>query len=327
MRRKDGRFLRRMEAIASGLGMLALSGCVTAPRPVASMEEATRLFALPGSGQLLPPDFAELDEIELRIAIRAPIRFYARLVDPEGNPIAGAQVRAIALNEMLPVYEFPYVTWTELPERVSGPSGDFQITGAQGAVLFLRVAHADFWPPNEGLLAFRIADRFRHPEDPPLPERSRDRLDIVLEPRPLEAAVLQFDTGAVRLAEGAEEVDLAIHGVHPYGVPPGEGFLRVRLLPEGGVELAAPGGGLQLAGEVRPRMVPENGYREVLILSSAESLARVPARLIYLLYFRTAEGHFGTAMVSLNRTGRFVRAYGVLNPHGSRYVEVSTDQR
>lgn len=258
----------------------------------------------------------------------APIAFYGKAQDQNGNPVPGANVRYSALDKF-------WQPGTKY-EGITDVNGFFSIAGIQGAALSVQVSKDGYdriYNQSDGSFSFGVPhdpqrDRQTPTKDAPTIFVLRKRAEA--EPM-LRISSRQFDVSR----QGAPtEVNLSTGKVGPAG----QGHLKVECWAENqGKELydwkcrvSVPGGGIVPRNAELDFEAPEDGYAaaDEITMTANNPQQRWSREAERQYFLKLADGRYARAKLTIytgDRTFFVLESY--LNPSGSRNLEYDPTRR
>jgi len=311
--------------VAAGLQ----SGCVTSAEQTASQSDIasySRSIADDDPLSNLDPESFFEDTL---VMVKTKIDFHGIVVDDDGNPIKDAKIQPTIFDRLVDPFEFTFFSFTNREPIVTGNNGRFKITGEEGAGMYVVVEIPGWAPVSSPRKLFVYAEGL----DQTLPFPTREApAEFRFEQRPPEAELRNIGTGALKLVEDGEPLELTLREIAPYGVEPGTGEAIIACertldnatpdaLFDWWCELTIPGGGMQDYLFEMER-APETGYQETGRLEYEASDPDWDDRADRELIIKFADGNYGYVTISMRMDGDFYVAFdGVWNPTGSTWLD------
>ncbi len=242
----------------------------------------------------------------------ARLSLYGKVVDQDGQPVAGADVK-------IGVADKPWDTGSSY-QRTTGPDGLFEITGVKGADIFARVEKEGYYAGNESRRLFQSGE---------MPTKDAPAIWKL------------YRKGAMEQLNHHDHTwtDLPMDGT-PVGydfktkkfVSAGQGQLRAEVKVEGSMQqrfswwyrISVPSGGLVRRAHEFDFVAPESGYVEVLEGRINATDFRWSAAFNGDYFIRLPNGTFGRVEFSVS-SGRdsfsFRIDHAAINPSGGRNLE------
>lgn len=310
-------------------GLVPLSGCV----PTAARDTESSADVATEQEILEVPDWMDhMARGDLRAlvdtVVTTPIDYHGRVIDQQGQPVAGAEISFSTFDHALTPFEFPFLGWSKHSPVTTGPDGRFALTGVKGAALYFRLAKKGWKTVGSENHYIRYADMWTYRNDHAIPSAEAPR-EFVMTPGALDDHFL-VESGAIRLPADGTEMALRLDRLTPYGVEPHEAQLvigcdvgprqpngrwnwqcRVRM-PEGS--------GVQFRHDLVVAQAPPNGYLPVLEFGQLADADRWDHRGERFLYVKLGEKpQFGHLAVRVRTAGElYVVLDGMVNATGSR---------
>jgi hypothetical protein len=247
---------------------------------------------------------------------QAPIEFFGKVVDENGNPVSGASVNFHWV-------EFPDENGNRSTNTESDAEGLFSLRGVCGPILTVLVSKEGYYPRRGGAHYGPLAAESFSP-DP------KDPVVFVLRkkgtPEPLVAINRSY-----QIPRGGTPVSINLETGN--AMTGRSGHLVVQCWTEDSGKrsgekydwrclITIPGGGLALTEEEFPFLAPENGYVPTteIVMPAARPDWKSDVELKF--YYRLADGRFGRMTFSMIAGGdHFCMIESFLNPTGSRNLE------
>jgi len=242
----------------------------------------------------------------------ARLSLYGKVVDQEGQPVAGAHVK-------IGVADKPWDSGSSY-QRTTGPDGLFEITGVKGAGIYAEVEKEGYYAGKESRRILQSGE---------MPTKDAPAIWILYRKGALESLSHHDHTWTDMPMDGTPvEYDFNTKKF----VGAGQGQLRAEVKVEGSMQqrfswwyrISVPSGGLARRAHEFDFVAPESGYVEVLEgrINATDGDWRGAFNGDY--FIRLSNGSFGRVAFSVSR-GRdsfsFRIDHAAINPAGRRNLE------
>jgi hypothetical protein len=241
---------------------------------------------------------------------------YGRVIDQNGDPVAGADVQGNVLLET------SFVTsGTEVHTTTTDANGLFEFEGLHGLKLESRIVKAGYVSSGRG---------FRHPKAGQQSTPTDRETFVMWKLQGAEAMVHRQIFTKISSDNSPVEVNLTTGKAVKSN---GDMIVRFSRSPAGNVRgahcdwtltLEIQGGGLIEIHDPYPYKAPEDGYNETMSIASGPNLRSDSISVVRNFYFKMANGSFGRLTVDLSPNLPSPMGFGIgsyLNPSGSRNLE------
>lgn len=323
------RFSRLTVSVFATLWLALLSGCVTTAEQTAS-EKDIKTFE---RRVTLPAVFDEYDEEDLEPLVRemvdTPIEFHGRVTDEDGQPMADFEVRLLVFDRVVDPFEYPFVSFTQLPAVKSRRDGTFSVTGVRGAGLHVAVTKPGYKPVSPSRRIYLYAEPIQDAGEV-LPSKTEPAV-FVFEPRPPEAEVRRVATGALRLPVDGQSLNVSLRDVSPYGVAEDRSDLQVACARGKAADakpfdwtcrVEVPGGGVKPVRRLAFDRAPKRGYTEAIEFGHTADDPAWDHRDRRELFVRLSDQTYAYVLLRMRlQADVFVSFDGVWNPTGSTLLD------
>jgi hypothetical protein len=289
------------------------------PRP--RLFKATRYPPETSEEQAMWNWWNAMDKMDPNFQWKMPIEFFGRVIDQLGEPVEGATVTLGWTTVVGPVPD-PEIT------VLSGPNGGFELIGARGKRLVVRIFKEGYLPTRESWGSFEYAafsdERFN------VPDRRKPvvfRLQKLLAAEPM----LKYVTNAeVPMGPSSTLLDVE-SGNLGYGdleFSINAGARSGDMEPDFAITIKANAGAAFLVTDEEFMFkAPETGYGKFAVFTKSSSESNYNRVQPYRMYVKTRSGKYaavaGEVTIREGRSDGWVGFHAVIyhNPSGSRNLE------
>jgi len=254
------------------------------------------------------------------------ISFYGKVVDEKGLPVPGAIAK-------IRVADKPWTNGTRY-ERLSDENGFFEITGINGAELYVEVAKEGYHQTNASQKSVRYAGPPSNTNES-IPTQDAPAL-FVLKQKGVPASLIYISERPIKVPKNGSPLEVSLKTGRP--VPSGQGDLRVEVWTEDGrrdnegrypwrCRLSVPGGGLLERTNPQAFEAPAEGYLPTIELIPSEQQWSPRSESYY--FAELHNGSFARLEFRLRTDGEhYFVIESFLNPQpGSRNLEYDRSLR
>ena len=276
-------------------------------------------------------DFSDLTKEEQSgLVFGAPIKFYGKVIDQEGNPVEGAKVKIGAADRF----------WADGTDyfRESNAEGPFSIQGIKGAGIYVSAEREGYYrtEKSKGRFGYGMPSGQKPHDDPDHPaifvlQKQGECEPLIHREIPNSTygrswvKVPNHESVSVDLKSGN------IGGNTPHRILISQSNTRpeqedTRNPYDWNFAVKVPGGGIQLKDGIFNFEAPEDGYAETFSRAFPKEAEDWADSFIKHYFIRFADGTHARVHLDM-RTDQFIIRSSYLNPSGSRNLEYDKSKR
>ncbi len=254
----------------------------------------------------------------------APIAFYGKVVDQNGDPVPDANVRYTAVDKFVEPWGADYA------DR-SDDKGLFRITGIKGAALYVEVSKRGYYQIEDSgyFIGYGIPNERKRPSP-------TDPAIFVLRKMGVAEPLKVFSSGGIRIPKDGKPVEISLTQGH---VKSGKGDVLIEVWTQDQqkdekrrypwkLRISVPDGGLIQRKDEFIFMAPVDGYEPSVEVSASPADDHWQRDFDGQFFVKLKDGTFARLALLLVTGGdHFVMIESFLNPKpGSRNLEYDPNQ-